>query len=332
MKTLTRLSLTASTCALALCASSLDASATPTWKTIPGSPKGHAAVAVGTNLSAIVYFLNSTWLPIGGWQLQGYDFERPSQGVFNIDQATTSGPYHFQGTSLAIDQGTHLWLILANNTVQSVDLNFSAPGTACEGGTTYFRQEGGHNNLAVQNTSQGPFPPSRGIFVIDGNGRVRTWVEDESPRACWALEPTLPSGAVVNDISVKPNGGNLWAADANGAVFVLTPGGSVVSNGQISISGASWQSLDGSNGRVKFLGGKYATNTALANRQDVAVGFDNMSVYNWDDVTGWHFDPDWNHWQFLLFGTSLLITTPSPHFIDEVAVGLENTIWAKVNQ
>jgi len=75
-----RLSLAASTCAFALCANSIDAAATPTWKTIPGSPKGHAAVAISSLFSSSVVFLNSTWID-DGWQLQGYDFENPSGGI-----------------------------------------------------------------------------------------------------------------------------------------------------------------------------------------------------------------------------------------------------------
>jgi len=331
MKTLIRLSLTTAACALVLCANSLDASASPTWQTIPGAPKGHAAVSVSDgSFHGYVYFLGSTWLP-GGWQLQGYDFRRPTLPVFNVDD----GLYHLQGTSLTVDRTGKLWLITAYN---AIDPDPGVPSTACEGGPIDFRQEGGHNNLAVRRDDD----PSHdeAFYVIDGNGRIRRallniYYLGPAPlpppvAGCWALEPELPSGAVANDISVKLSDGNVWAADASGAVFVLSPGRSVVSGGQQSIIGASWQSLDGSNGHVKFLGGNYRTSPAAG--RDVAVGFDNMSLYNWSDTTEWTWDPDWQHWQFLHFGTSIIHQDPSEHFVDEVAVGLENTIWAKVNQ
>jgi len=299
MKLKARLSLTIGACALAL---SANASAAGTWQNIPGLPKGHAAVASSDGSSSTVYFLNNTWVS-QGWGLQKYDFQHPGNGIQNVGS--------FQGTSLAIDQGGTLWMILAGNTVREIDSsNWSAPPTACEGGSFSFRLEGGHNNIAVQNAAQTGLPlgPHAKIYVIDGNGGVRMWWDTVS---CWLAMPALPSGFVANDISVKPNSERVWVADSNGAVSVL--------------SGVTWQLLDHSNGHVKALGGR----SGRLGSENVAVGFNNMDLYNWNDTTGWTYDPDWQHWQFLQFGTAYVSGSPTK-FVDQVAIGLENTIWAKV--
>jgi len=63
--------------------------------------------------------------------------------------------------------------------------------------------------------------------------------------------------------------------------------------------------------------------------ENVPVGVNNMDLYNWSDTTGWTYDPDWQHWQFLQFGMAYVSGSPTK-FVEQVAIGLENTIWAKV--